>query len=239
MDLLQVQISKTGSSGGSIPAKLPAIMKYNSADIKRTRSWSFAGAHHINDQAFVITRIDATIPFGDLEQWTFTSEGASTHPIHVHGGQFQVIDRGTGNPPEPTETGWKDVVRLDPLGTVNVLIKFSEYTGLFLIHCHKLEHADMGMMANFEVDTSGVGDTKQLSRSIVILPNPATDFALVTFPALQKDEMLIVVDDKGSAMVKEILNSGTDRYAISTTHLASGSYKVHLGDEHANLVVLK
>ena len=240
MDLLQIQINKTGSSGGSIPTTLPPIVKYNIADVKRTRIWTFAAAHHVNDKPFDINRIDATIPFGDLEQWTFMSEGANTHPIHVHGGQFQVIDRGAGNPPEPTETGWKDVVRLDPLKTVNVLVKFSEYTGLFLIHCHKLEHADMGMMANFLVDSSGsVGNEMQTVPSISISPNPATDFALVSFQVLEKDEMLRVIDDKGGEIFKKILGKGSDRYEISTTHFASGSYKIFLGDERANLAVVK
>jgi FtsP/CotA-like multicopper oxidase with cupredoxin domain len=240
LDLMQFQISKTASSGGVIPAQLPAIVKYQITDVKRTREWSFAAEHHINDQPFYINRIDGTVPFGDLEQWTFTSEGENTHPIHVHGGQFQVIDRGAGNPLEPTDAGWKDVVRLDPLGTVNVLIKFSEYTGLFLIHCHKLEHADMGMMANFEVDDAGnVNDKKQAGQSIAITPNPATDFALLTYPILQNDETLMIIDDKGAMIVKELLSAGSDRYAITTAHLASGSYKIILGDERVNLVVTK
>ncbi len=35
--------------------------------------------------------------------------------------------------------------------TVEVLIRFDVHKGLYLMHCHKLEHEDMGMMANFEV----------------------------------------------------------------------------------------
>jgi len=35
--------------------------------------------------------------------------------------------------------------------TVDVLIRFDGYRGLYLLHCHKLEHEDMGMMTNFEV----------------------------------------------------------------------------------------
>jgi hypothetical protein len=51
--------------------------------------------------------------------------------------------------------------------------------------------------------------------------------------------MLIVVDDKSGTVVKELLSAGSDRYAVMTAHFASGSYKIFLGDERANLVVVK
>jgi FtsP/CotA-like multicopper oxidase with cupredoxin domain len=49
------------------------------------------------------------------------------------------------------ERGWKDTVLLNDRETVEVLIRFDAYRGLYLLHCHKLEHEDMGMMSNFEV----------------------------------------------------------------------------------------
>ncbi|HEX6847477.1 MAG TPA: multicopper oxidase domain-containing protein, partial [Chitinophagaceae bacterium] len=51
----------------------------------------------------------------------------------------------------PWENGWKDTVLLEDGETVEVLIRFEKYRGVYLLHCHKLEHEDMGMMANFEV----------------------------------------------------------------------------------------
>jgi FtsP/CotA-like multicopper oxidase with cupredoxin domain len=35
---------------------------------------------------------------------------------------------------------------------VKVLLKFEDFTGLYLYHCHTLEHEDMGMMRNYRVD---------------------------------------------------------------------------------------
>jgi blue copper oxidase len=49
------------------------------------------------------------------------------------------------------ETGWKDTVLLEDRETVEVLIRFDAYRGEYLLHCHKLKHEDMGMMANFVV----------------------------------------------------------------------------------------
>jgi FtsP/CotA-like multicopper oxidase with cupredoxin domain len=49
------------------------------------------------------------------------------------------------------ERGWKDTVLLEDNETVEVLIRFDAFRGNYLIHCHKLEHEDMGMMSNFQV----------------------------------------------------------------------------------------
>jgi len=49
------------------------------------------------------------------------------------------------------DDGWKDTILLMPGERVRLLIKFFDYTGLYLYHCHLLEHEDMGMMRNYRV----------------------------------------------------------------------------------------
>ena len=34
---------------------------------------------------------------------------------------------------------------------VRALLRFSDFTGLFLYHCHMLEHEDTGLMRNYRV----------------------------------------------------------------------------------------
>ncbi|MFI5264467.1 MAG: multicopper oxidase domain-containing protein, partial [Candidatus Kapaibacterium sp.] len=223
---------------GVIPSQLPAIVKYQEADITNTRIWTFAAIHHVNDLPFDMNRIDANVPFNMLEKWTFISEAENTHPIHVHGAQFQVLDRD-GKLPDPAETGWKDVVRIDPVGKVNVLLKFDAYEGLFLIHCHKLEHADMGMMANFTVGTEGVDNQKPVLPAIDISPNPASSYAMLSFVTLQQDELLLIIDEKGAVILRELLSAGSDKYEVDASHLSAGSYQILLGKQRANLVVVK
>ncbi len=85
------------------------------------------------------------------------------HPMHLHGPHFQVISRTP--PADPTQythwltvkdgytdEGWKDTVLLMPGETVQIQINFHTYAGLFLYHCHNLEHEDMGMMRNYRVN---------------------------------------------------------------------------------------
>ena len=50
------------------------------------------------------------------------------------------------------DEGWKDTVLVMPGERVRVGMRFEHYAGLFLYHCHMLDHEDMGMMRNFRVE---------------------------------------------------------------------------------------
>jgi FtsP/CotA-like multicopper oxidase with cupredoxin domain len=80
------------------------------------------------------------------------------HPIHLHGQQFQVlrrqVDDGEGQGYASVRegfinSGWKDTVLVMPGEKVTIIKPFQDYTGLFMYHCHNLEHEDMGMMREF------------------------------------------------------------------------------------------
>lgn len=49
------------------------------------------------------------------------------------------------------DQGWKDTVFLNKGENVQLAIRFSNYPGRYVFHCHDLEHGDMGMMANFQI----------------------------------------------------------------------------------------
>lgn len=84
---------------------------------------------------------------------------AMPHPIHLHGQQFQILSRKQNNSDSSYDTvnkgfintGWKDTVLVMPGEEIEILKPFQDYSGLFLYHCHNLEHEDMGMMRNFYV----------------------------------------------------------------------------------------
>ena len=82
------------------------------------------------------------------------------HPVHVHGVQFQVVSREVADAQRAgwetvkdglVDQGWKDTVLVMPGERVRVVTRFDGYRGLYLIHCHNLEHEDGGMMRHFEV----------------------------------------------------------------------------------------
>jgi FtsP/CotA-like multicopper oxidase with cupredoxin domain len=82
------------------------------------------------------------------------------HPIHLHGQQFQILRRVTDNVRDSyasvregfIDTGWKDTVLVMPGEEVEIIKPFQDYKGLFLYHCHNLEHEDLGMMRQFLVE---------------------------------------------------------------------------------------
>ena len=114
---------------------------------------------------------DEIVRLGDLEVWKFENVAGAgmgmmggmnlPHPMHVHGLQFQVIERqisSAGLAAWQTlgegfvDEGWHDTVLVMPGEKLKVLLKFEDFTGLYLYHCHNLEHEDMGMMRNYRVD---------------------------------------------------------------------------------------
>jgi blue copper oxidase len=150
-DLLEFDaVGPSVDNAPKLPATLSTIDSLGSP--ATTRTFTFDGMSRINGQVFDMNRIDFRVPLGQTERWIFSTGGNAPHPIHVHGASFQVIARRGGRGQlYPWEGGWKDTVLLQNKETVEVLVRFDGYPGRYIIHCHKLEHEDQGMMANFEV----------------------------------------------------------------------------------------
>lgn len=115
----------------------------------RTFTFTQSGADHfINGVQYDLDRVDFEVPFDTVEIWRFVNQSNQPHPMHMHGTHFRVIERsGT---PTPTDAGWKDTVLVHVGETVDIALRF-KVPGLFLLHCHNLEHEDHGMMLNFVV----------------------------------------------------------------------------------------
>jgi FtsP/CotA-like multicopper oxidase with cupredoxin domain len=73
-----------------------------------------------------VTPVSAAAPDG-TQIWKITHNGVDTHPIHFHLNDVQVVNRVTWDniilPPEPTELGWKDTVRVSPLEDTIVAVR--------------------------------------------------------------------------------------------------------------------
>jgi FtsP/CotA-like multicopper oxidase with cupredoxin domain len=86
---------------------------------------------------------------GDTEIWELHNFTADAHPIHIHEVQFRVLDRRPFGGPrrlrERWEGGLKDTVIAYPGEVTRVKARF-EHPGLFVWHCHILEHEDNEMM---------------------------------------------------------------------------------------------
>lgn len=109
---------------------------------------------------------DERLPLNEGTVWTFSNDGPGmpmAHPIHIHGVRFRILERSGGSIPEDlreglVDAGYKDTFLIFPGERVRVLVAPTE-PGLFMYHCHNLEHEDGGMMRNclFGSDSTGKG----------------------------------------------------------------------------------
>jgi len=108
----------------------------------------------INGKKMDINRIDEKIRLGATEIWEISNQSAMMmnmpHSMHLHDVQFHILDRN-GRTPPPHEQGRKDTVLIPPGEKVRIISRFQDYKGIYMYHCHLLEHEDDGMMGQFEV----------------------------------------------------------------------------------------
>ncbi len=115
---------------------------------------------------------DERVQLDDIEIWEFVNQGGAgmgmapmnqPHPMHIHGLQFKVLERQMRPQDDAgynslkdgfVDEGWHDTVLVMPGERVRILMAFKDFTGLYVYHCHNLEHEDMGMMRNYQVKGS-------------------------------------------------------------------------------------
>jgi FtsP/CotA-like multicopper oxidase with cupredoxin domain len=102
----------------------------------------------INGKAHDMNRVDVTAKLGATEIWEIENLVGMDHNFHLHGFQFQVLDRN--GVPEKSRR-WKDTVNLPKHETARIIVRFDDHPGKWMFHCHILEHEDHGMMGVLEV----------------------------------------------------------------------------------------
>jgi spore coat protein A len=155
--IMEFRVVRDEADDSSIPPTLRDVNPIPEASADRTRTFSLSDRIingrrllTINGNLFNPDRIDATPRLDDVEIWELSNATYEAHPIHIHDIEWQILDRNGQRPP-PGEDGWKDTFLVPALGSVRVIGKFSDLTGIYVFHCHKLEHEDHAMMAQFEV----------------------------------------------------------------------------------------
>lgn len=85
-----------------------------------------------------------------IEVWEIHNFTEDAHPIHIHEVQFQIVNRQkfgdvTQSPPESWEAGFKDTFIAYP-GQITRVKALFDLSGLYVWHCHIVEHEDNEMM---------------------------------------------------------------------------------------------
>ena len=145
------------------------------------------GLWTVNGKVFDPNRVDAGIEQGTAEIWVFRNAGnAWSHPIHSHFTEFQILsvngvpfdrtwiqDWREGEeefvpyyaaPPERRRPirrfmGGKrrDVATLLPGDEIKVVMRWSDFLGKYVMHCHNVVHEDHSMMIRWDIVEPGQG----------------------------------------------------------------------------------
>ena len=85
---------------------------------------------------------------GETQVWSIENEMNWAHPFHLHGFLFHVLDEN-GRPLEPL--AFRDTVDVPILGRAKFAVRYDDRPGMWMFHCHILDHADAGMMGMLHV----------------------------------------------------------------------------------------
>lgn len=96
---------------------------------------------------------------GTLEIWKFENGGGWSHPIHVHFEESVTLSRDGQPPPEWEKWARKDMFRIGPeedsSDEVVIAMRFREFAGSYMEHCHNTQHEDHAMLLRFDVEHPG------------------------------------------------------------------------------------
>lgn len=89
-----------------------------------------------------------TVPLNAVEEWTIQNVNGYPHPFHIHVNDSYVV-KVNGEAVTPY---WADTIPVPPGGgSVTFRMRFTDFKGKYVWHCHALDHEDLGMMQLVEV----------------------------------------------------------------------------------------
>jgi len=137
-----------------VPAMLRPLPPINLNQVVNRRRFEFKKEKNdiwvVNDKIFDVEKAAVNVKRGTAEIWELIGHGDWHHPIHIHLEEGRILKRN-GKPPPAFERGRMDMFSLAPEERVEVFIRFRDFTGKYLMHCHNLSHEDHAMMLRFDV----------------------------------------------------------------------------------------
>jgi FtsP/CotA-like multicopper oxidase with cupredoxin domain len=149
----------------NLPAKLPTLPEklIGDEEITGTRLLTFSQARvdieradlwqtfrfMVDGKTFDADRVDQRVRLGAVEEWTIINKDMSDdHVFHIHVNDM-LLTKINGDPlPEPI---WMDTAIVPRNGSITFRSRFLDFTGKFMLHCHMMNHEDLGMMQVVEV----------------------------------------------------------------------------------------
>ena len=161
--MMRVVVEGAPKRGMRFPEKLPPpareypLIREEDITARRTILWTeespapqmilgtafqIDGKSYDPDQALIRTHV------GAVEEWNFVNRSTEGHPVHVHVNSMQVDTQYLS----PTQPRHCDVLWVPANSSVKVRIRFKQWSGKAVMHCHILYHEDQGMMTNMIIN---------------------------------------------------------------------------------------
>jgi FtsP/CotA-like multicopper oxidase with cupredoxin domain len=160
----------------ALPTKLPAPKRYFPIDpdphVHTVRNVLFAGTippvlnpyvgvdFTVNNNCYDEAAVPFVVALNSTELWNVEQfgqhhGGTEGHPFHIHVNHFEpikLVDKTDPNNPKTTlypPGTFLDTVWVPAKCVVTIRMRFKQWTGKTVFHCHILPHEDTGMMQNF------------------------------------------------------------------------------------------
>jgi len=143
-----------------VPTKLRPIRRPTAAELAAApvRSWRFErqnGMWAINKKFMNAHSAAANMGLGSFEIWELENRsGGWSHPVHIHFEEGQILNRYVSDAEVPVpgyEKGRKDVFDLGPNQKVRLFMRFRDFPGKYVMHCHNMIHEDHAMMVRWDI----------------------------------------------------------------------------------------
>ena len=165
-DILSVNVGRRANSKPVLGPLPPLSTIYNSSNVPnyssprpftldmRMMEWT------INGRVFEMMEVaeDEMVNLHETMAWEWINNTPIPHPMHMHNVQFQVVQRAVPSTSSYAtisqglvDSGWKDTVLVWPGERVKIAMTFGPHAGMYMYHCHILEHEDMTMMRNYMI----------------------------------------------------------------------------------------
>ncbi len=107
----------------------------------------------INDQLYDMMSSPTSPQLGTAEEWRIENTATESHPFHLHVNSFQLyaIDDKPLDRVEIWDTFVIPPKQNGKNGSITIRIRFLQWVGKTVFHCHILPHEDTGMMQNFTI----------------------------------------------------------------------------------------
>jgi FtsP/CotA-like multicopper oxidase with cupredoxin domain len=152
----------------NLPSKLPTprekligdeeitgtrVLKFSQArvDIEGAEFWR-TFRFMIDGKTFDADRVDQRVRLGAVEEWTIVNDDADDHVFHIHTNDMLLTKINGELLAEPI---WMDTAIVPRKSSITFRSRFLDFTGKLMLHCHMMNHEDLGMMQVVEIHADG------------------------------------------------------------------------------------